>query len=188
MAPPNPPAKRADCSEFLPDQSKWSHENKLKLAGEAKKVENKRKPEDYQHFFDVAVEPLNQLARDLQLGDVFFLLALAAHESSWLNVENDWLNNLFGTTKGGGDNHGYDTIQQGVNYWKCQFGPFVKGVKNMDDFVQGLKNAKYNPNEAYYSMKKWNDMITSIRIRYEKFGYEKVDDKGTWVLRKKTAK
>ena len=75
-----------------------------------------------------------------------------------------------------------------MNYWKCQFGPFVKGVKNVDDFVQGLKNAKYNPNEAYYSMKKWNDMITSIKIRYEKFGYEKVDDKGTWALRKKTAK
>src|SRR5262249_11022666 len=164
----------------------WSHKEKGRLAKEAKKVQDSRKPEDYQRFFDTVVEPLNQMARTLQLGDVFYLLALSANESGWLNAENAWLNNPFGLTAGGHDNLGFDSIQQAADYWVCRFGPYVKGVKNRDDFVAGLKNAGYNEDDKdYFTKKRWDEMTFSINKRYAQFGYERFEDKGTWLLKKK---
>jgi len=184
MAPPIPPDKAPKCA--LPDQSKWTHKEKVRLAAEAKKVQDRRKPEDYKNYFDSSVEPLNEMARTLQLGDVFCLLALSANESGWLNVENAWLNNLFGLTAGGKDNLGFESLKQAADYWVCRYGPYVKGVKNRDDFVQGLKNAGYNTvNPDYYTKKKWDDMIFSINKRYSQCGYERYEEKGIWLLKEK---
>lgn len=158
------------CKKYLPVQDKWSHAEKeklSKLAGNANKA-----------FFDAVYAHINGLARDLALPDARFLYALAAHESGWLNKENTWLNNPFGMTMGGKDNLGFDNIAQACDYWECKFGQHVKGKKTMDQFVAGLKLAKYNPNEAYYAPAKWEAQLRSIDKWSAKFGYKQEKQDG----------
>jgi hypothetical protein len=41
MAAPTPPSKPPDCSDDLPNQSKWSHKDKVRLAKEAREAQDK---------------------------------------------------------------------------------------------------------------------------------------------------
>jgi hypothetical protein len=162
------------CKQYLPDQSKWSHADKLERS-KAKGVANAT-------FFHTMFTHLNKLAHDLGLPDSRFLYALSAHESGWLSQENLWLNNPFGMTMGGVDNLGFDSISQAVAYWHCKYGSRVQGKSTMDLFVGGLKEAKYNPNEAYYAHDKWASQLFSVDRWSARFGYVEVKQDGVLVL------
>jgi hypothetical protein len=170
------------CSDLVPDQSKWTHEEKVKKAKEAK-----TKPKDYQRFFDILVEPFNKLAKDLGIVDVVFLLAHAAKESGWLDEENNWLHNPLGLTAGGKDNLGFDSIQQAVDYWRCLYGDKVRNAKSLKDYVTALKG--YNTADPkYYDEKGWAGQVKSVEIRIGTYGYERATDGMVRVLRKKDGK
>jgi len=162
------------CKQYLPDQSRWSHDEKLrrsKIAGHAN-----------QAYFDNLYTHINQQARDLSLPDARFLYALSSHESGWMNDENTWLNNPFGLTMGGADNLGFDSVAQSVQYWSCKYGGYVGGKTTMDQFVAGLRAARYNPNDAYYAHDKWASQIQSIDRWSARFGYRQVQQDGVIVL------
>jgi hypothetical protein len=170
-----------DAGSLLPDQSKWTHEDK------AKKAKNKA-PGNYQLFFNTLVPRFNNLAKQLQLGDAVFLLAHASWESGWLNEENTWLHNPFGLTAGGHDNLGFDTFEQAVTYWGCKFGPRVRGAKMMKEFMKKLKG--YNTADPdYYDEKRWAGQVHSVQKRLTQFGYQRIQDPQTqtWVYERKPA-
>lgn len=163
-----------DCKKYLPDQSKWSHAEKLRLSkivGHANKA-----------FFDVMHPHLNGLARDLGLADARFLFAHSSLESGWLNTENLWLNNPFGLTMGGKDNLGFDSIGQAVDYWHCKYGSFVQGKSTMDLYMGGLRQVPYNTNPEYYAHDKWAAQLQSVDKWSGKFGYKQVKEGGLVVL------
>jgi hypothetical protein len=162
------------CQKHLPDQSRWSHAEKLRLS-KIVGVVNKA-------YFDTMHPHLNQLARDLSLPDSRFLYALSSHESGWMNRENTWLNNPFGLTMGGADNLGFDSIAQAVDYWHCKYGSHVQGKSTMDLFVGGLREAHYNPNEPYYAHDKWAAQLRSVDRWSKTFGYQHVEKDGVIVL------
>jgi hypothetical protein len=163
-----------DCSQYLPDQSKWSHAEKHKLsgtAGTANKV-----------YFDTVHPHINRLARDLSLPDARFLYALSSRESGWLDAENTWLNNPFGLTLGGADNLGFDSIAQAVAYWRCKYGSHVQGKSTMDLVIGGLREARYNPDEAYYAHDRWAAQLRTVGRWSARFGYQPVEQHGLTVL------
>jgi hypothetical protein len=194
----------AECTEFVPDgqATKWPRATRDAKKNAAKKIINNRSPQDYQKWFDQVVEPLNVLAKKIPIADVMFLLAQSAHESSWLDQENFWLNNPLGVTQAGGLNLGYDSIQQAVDHWECLYADRVRGAKTIQQYINGLQgkglagNKKqgelcdaYNSKKGtvYEDPKYWDKMYTSVKIRMAPYGYERVLDGSVWVLRKKAA-
>jgi hypothetical protein len=189
------------CSEFIPDgqETRWTHEQRLTKMKEARKKRDHRPPQDYKAFFDLVVGPLNALAKKLQIADVMFLLAQSSKESGWLDEENRWLKNAFGLTMAGGDNLGFDTIQQSVDYWACMFGDRVRGAKTMQQYINGLQGKglpgdkpkgslcdAYNTRDpGYDQIETWDGQIHSVKIRLPVCGYEQALDAGLWVVRKK---
>jgi hypothetical protein len=152
------------CKKYLPEQTKWSHTEKLrrsKIVGHANKT-----------YFDTMYTHLNALASDLSLPDARFLYALSSHESGWMNDENTWLNNPFGLTMGGADNLGFNSIGQAVDYWSCKYMTRVQGKSTMDLFIGGLKAAHYNPNPEYYAHDKWAAQLQSVDKWSARFGYK----------------
>jgi hypothetical protein len=98
--------------------------------------------------------------------DADFLMALSSMESGWLDAHNQGLHNLFGVTKAGGNNLSFASYQKAADFWIEHFGSYVQGASTMDDFVAGIKAAKYNSvNPTYYTdLKKQLDTV----IKYKK--------------------
>jgi RHS repeat-associated protein len=89
-------------------------------------------------FFDDLLDPLASLAQQLGI-DPNLLLALAAHESGWLNAHNRLLHNPFGLTQGGKNNLQFDSFQEAIDYWGQTFGSKVSGAQSIDDFIDRLQ-------------------------------------------------
>src|SRR5262249_46487192 len=89
-------------------------------------------------FFDDLLDPLTNLAQQLGI-DPNLLLALAAHESGWLNADNRLLHNPFGLTQGGKNNLQFDSFQEATDYWGQTFGSKVSEAQSIDDFIDRLQ-------------------------------------------------
>ncbi|WP_027186878.1 glucosaminidase domain-containing protein [Desulfovibrio cuneatus] len=98
--------------------------------------------------------------------DPDYLMALASHESSWLNDHNFGLNNLFGVTNAGKRNLSYSSLGKSVEYWVKNFGERVRDSKNMEAFIHGLRHNgpnAYNSEDAKYDEKLRNQYKTIIK-------------------------
>jgi hypothetical protein len=168
------------CEEqFLPDQTRWTHEDKVTKA-KVKGVVNRQ-------FFDKLYVLLNALATQLHLADARFLFALSSLESGWLDEENDWLNNPFGMTSNGKDNLGFNSLAQATSYWKCKYADKVEGAATMERFISGLKSIGYNTvNASYYDHDTWDGQLESVTRWGHTYGYEPTvataDSKGIVLL------
>jgi RHS repeat-associated protein len=113
----------------------------------------------YKPLADWLCEQIQELADELDI-DPDFLLALAAKESQWNDHENGSpgdppqhaveLNNPFGVTQAGGNNLGFASLGDAFAFWNKNFGNKVRGAKNIKDFANDLKRAKYNTRTPKY--------------------------------------
>jgi|HubBroStandDraft_3_1064219.scaffolds.fasta_scaffold00489_4 RHS repeat-associated protein len=113
----------------------------------------------YKPLADWLCEQIQELADELDI-DPDFLLALAAKESQWNDHENGnpgdppqhavELNNPFGVTHAGGNNLGFPGLDDAFAFWKKNYGERVRGAKNIKDFADDLKRAKYNTRTKQY--------------------------------------
>jgi uncharacterized Zn-binding protein involved in type VI secretion len=97
--------------------------------------------------------------------DVDFIMAQAAEESGWgtSRAAKDGYN-LFGVNrptndkriyKGSdgklyGTNEEYNSYEEGIQAWVKKWGPYVKGAKTHDEYIDGLLNGRYNQDKAAY--------------------------------------
>jgi RHS repeat-associated protein len=126
----------------------------------------------YQALWDWLCQGINDLAKSLGI-DPSFLFALAGKEAGWNDANmhpNDpnasiddvprhaaELNNPFGVTAGGGNDLSWSSLGDAMDYWGNTYGHFVKGDKSIDQFMNGLKEAKYNSRDPKYYKKLKND-------------------------------
>ena len=95
-------------------------------------------------FFDEITPLISPLPKRLDV-DEDFLLALVAFEDAWgQDVHNKKLHNLFGVTQAGGNNIAFSTYEDCVAFWERTYGPKVRGIKNLDDFIVSMKRIGYN--------------------------------------------
>jgi hypothetical protein len=104
-------------------------------------------------FFDSILPLVRPLAIRLDT-DENYLLALVAFEDSWgQDVHNKKLHNIFGITKAGGNNLAFTSYEACVAFWERNYGPKVKGVKTLEDFITAMKAIGYNSvNKRYYDI------------------------------------
>jgi hypothetical protein len=133
-----------------PDGGQWTTEGDESaiVPAAARRPAGRTPNGDPDKFFDTIYERVHALAQRLGIGEDW-LLGLAAHESGYLNADNRAINNLFGTTRGGGPNVHHSSIDAAIAYWEGRFGPVVRGATRAEDFVQRLFADRYNTNPAW---------------------------------------
>jgi hypothetical protein len=92
-------------------------------------------------------------------------MALSAHESRWLDAHSRQLHNLFGVTLGGGPNLTWGSYQAAADYWIARFGQFVRGARTMEEFIAGLRSARYNTKDPNYDSELRRMLPTIQRLR-----------------------
>jgi hypothetical protein len=68
-----------------------------------------------------------------------YIVGLASYESGWSDDHNAKLNNLWGLTKGGGNNLSFPSIQAGNQSFITTAGPFIQNAQTIPTFFSGLK-------------------------------------------------
>ena len=77
--------------------------------------------------------------------NVDFVINHAANESRYGEQHSIDLHNQFGITQAGGNNIRFDSYEQGADFYvKLLKNTKANGAKTFDDYIEGLKQAKYN--------------------------------------------
>ena len=100
-------------------------------------------PEQRKRFLETVYDKFAACAKRLGI-PVDWLLGLSAHESGYLDTENNCLNNPLGLTDGGGLNKKFNSVDDAIAYFENRFGPYIRGAKTINQFINGLKKAHFN--------------------------------------------
>jgi len=103
-------------------------------------------------FFVRMVPLIRPMAERLNINEDY-LLALCAHEHGWEDQHNDRLHNLFGVTKGGGNNLGFSSDHEACDWWRAHYGAVVSSSSDMTDFIRRLRTIPYNSATKNYDQK-----------------------------------
>jgi hypothetical protein len=107
-------------------------------------------PYNKSRLFQLKPIIFDPMAQKLKI-DVDFLIGLSAYETGWLSPPSPQQHNLFGISDAIGQARSFATYQDCANQWLKYFGQYVAGAATSNDFVSGLRRAKYNSeNPVYY--------------------------------------
>ena len=149
-----------------PGSGEWTRDpNIVDARARSKPKKPEQKSVDFAHFFATFDPMIAPMAQRLDM-DRDLLLAIIAHEDTWGTDEhNDKLHNIFGVTNAGGPNLGYSSYQEACDYWSRKFGYRMKGVYNVDVFIEKMKEAKYNSRDPNYYVELKDAYISVVNHR-----------------------
>lgn len=164
------------CSGCLPDQAKWTHAEKLRLAGEAAKIRKSAgnapgDPPNNANYFSKTVQVFNAVAQNLKL-NALWIHALCGAESGWLDKENDWLKNPYGLTMAGHDNLGFNSLEQASGYWICLYGAKLRGKTTLKEFIDTIRDLYKTVKPEYQSESGFSPYINTVQKRLAKNLYK----------------